>query len=529
MFTRTKTVRSNGKVYKYVQLVQSYRDNGQPKQRVLLNLGREEEFSGSQADDIVAALKKHTSRLKVIDPEQDCHHQWAKNYGDIFVMQRIWEELKLDTILDRFLKEREYKFDVKGAVKAMVLNRVIDAKSKLSTYEWLKKDICWPEASQIELHHLYRALDFLIDYKSQFECELYNQMVTLLNYDTSVVFYDLSLVDMYGESPQLVQYSRKGRMQFLISLILSRDGLPLGHEVLSGNTTEIDTVDEVLSRLKGRYSIGRCLFVCDRGLVSQEKLDKIQAKGYNFIVGIRRNHWKEVNSEVLARPGRYRKVSENLCVKEVDTDRGRYIICFNPIQAKRDKAIREKTVEELAEEIKELDPDSKKAAELYGHRFKGRFLRRLQDGTLRLDKSRIREDERYDGKYILLTNDRQMEKEEIATTYKHLTQIERSFRSLKSLHDLEPVYHHADRRIRAHVAVCVLAHLLERVLEKKLASEGLEMTAEKALQALGRMKAIQSDIDGEPYLFRTEGDDEINSIFKALHYRPPSRVERLSD
>jgi len=529
MFTRTKTVKSNGKVYRYVQLVESYRDNGTPKQRVILNLGRKEDFDGSQADEIASALKKHTSHLAVIDPEEDCHHKWAKNYGDVFVMQRIWKELKLDELLNKLLKEREYEFDVKNAIQAMVLNRIIDAKSKLSTYEWLQEEVYWPHISELELHHLYRALDFLIEYKPQLERDLYNQMVSLLNYDCSVVFYDCSLVDMYGESPELVNYSRKGEMQFLISLILSRDGLPLGHEVLSGNTPEINTVEETLSRLKGRFKVGRCIFVADRGMVSQDKLKKIRSKGYKFIVGIRRNQWKEVNTEVLARPGRYKKVSENLRVKEVETERGRYIICHNPLQAMRDKELREQVVAELTEEIENLDPDSKKAAELYGHRYKGRFLRRLKDGTLRIDKSQVREDERYDGKYILLTNDPDLDKEEIATTYKHLSQIERSFRSLKSLHDMEPVYHYADRRIRAHVAVCVLAHLLERVLERKLASGGLEMTAERALRTLGRMKAIRADIDGEPYLFRTKGNEKINAIFKALHYRPPSRVERLAD
>src|SRR5690554_541648 len=528
MFTRVKTVKSNGKEYKYYQLVESVRKNGKSRQKVLMTLGRVDDFDRSRVDDIVSALSGYTDKLEVLDVVDDCHHEWSKNYGDVYVLEKLFNELKLDKIIDYQLQNHEYEFDVNSAVKAMVFNRSINAQSKYSTYDWLKKDVYYPAADKLELHHLYRALDFLVEHKDQIETQIYNNLKDLFSLDVTVVFYDCSLVDMYGEKSNLVQYSRKGKTQFLLSFVLSRDGLPISHEVLPGNTADINTVIDAMEKLKERFSLGRCIFVGDRGMVSQEKLDQLKKLGYDYIVGVRLNQWKEIKDKVLTTRGRYSEVKDNMHVKETYVNDKRYIICYNPYQEERDKETRESVVKYLKEEIASLNPDTKKAAALYGHQYKGCYLRKLKDGTLKIDRMQIREDEKYDGKYILLSSDEKLSKEEIAITFKRLTQIERSFRSLKSLHDLDPVYHYANRRIKAHVFVCILAHLLERLMEQKLKKEGLDITATQAIKRLGRMKVTRVKLKDKEYLIRTDTTREISTIFKALHYRPPSRVEYIT-
>ncbi|MCF8001543.1 MAG: IS1634 family transposase [Halanaerobiales bacterium] len=493
-----------------------------------MTLGRVEDFDKSQVDDIVSALEGYTDKIEVLESIDDCHHEWCKNYGDVFVMEKLWAELKLDQILNTLLQQHEYEFDVISALKAMVFNRAINALSKLSTYDWLQNDVYFPAADNLDLHHLYRGLDFLIEHKDEIEAKIYDNLKNLFSLDVTVVFYDCSLVDMYGESSNLIQYSRKGKTQFLLSFVLSRDGLPISHEVLPGNIADISTVIKAMNKLKERFSVGRCIFVGDRGMVSQEKLEQLENMNYDYIVGVRLNQWKEVKEQVLTTPGRYTKVKDNMQVKEAYVNDKRYLICYNPYQAQKDKETREAVVEYLQAEITDLNPDTKKAAALYGHRYKGRYLRKLKDGTLKIDRMQIREDEKYDGKYILLTSDEDLEKEEIATTFKRLTRIERSFRSLKSLHDLEPVFHSVDRRIKAHVFVCILAHLLERLLEQKMETEDLEITAAEAIKRLGRMKVTKTKLKDKEYLIRTDSTSEINEIFKALHYQPPSRVEIIS-
>lgn len=531
MFPRIKTVKSGGKTYKYYQIVQNTYKNGQSRQKVICTLGRVDDYDPSFADDLAETLSDFTSKATVMSSPEDCHHIWSKEYGSIYVLEKLFEELKLTDILKSQLKDREYEFPVISAIKGMVFNRALAANSKRSTYEWLNQDVYFPKADNLKLHHLYRALDFLIENKEEIEDRIFDNLRNLFNLDVTVVFYDCSLIDMYGETSDLIEYSRKGRPQALLSFVLSRDGMPISHKLLPGNTIDINTVIEAMQELKQRYSIEKCIFVGDRGMVSRKKLDKLEEMGFDFIVGVKSNQWKEVTEDVLTTRGRYAEISDNLKVKEVKVNGYRYIICYNPIQAKRDKNIRESVIESLEEAIDGLDPDSKKAAELYGHQYKRRFLRKLKDGTFKIDRSQIRADEKLDGKYILYTSadEKNYNKEEIASTYKKLSNIERSFRSLKSLHELEPVFHHADRRIKAHVFICILAHLLERQMEKKFKKENFTMTAAKALEHLSRMKITRAHIKDKKFLIRTETQEEMNNIFKALHYQPPKRVDTVSE
>jgi len=142
----------------------------------------------------------------------------------------------MDDIISELLGDRQFEFDVHGAVKGMVINRAINARSKLSTFEWMDRDMYYPEREELELHHLYRALGFLISHKNTIEGRILSNLTDLFSMDVSVVFYDCSLVDMHSESSQLVEYFRKGRTQSLVSLVMSRDRLPIAHEVLPGNT-----------------------------------------------------------------------------------------------------------------------------------------------------------------------------------------------------------------------------------------------------------------------------------------------------
>lgn len=153
----------------------------------------------------------------------------------------------------------------------------------------MDKDIYYSEIEELELHHLYRALDCLISHKNAIEERIFGNLIDLFSVDVSVVFYDCSLVDMYGESFEFVQYSRKGRPQSLLTLVMSRDGLPIGHEVLPGNMPDIKSVVDAMRELRDRYSLGRCIFVGDRGMVSQEKLDQPKKLGYDYVVGVKRN------------------------------------------------------------------------------------------------------------------------------------------------------------------------------------------------------------------------------------------------
>lgn len=419
----------------------------------------------------------------------------------------------------------------------MVLNRCLNPRSKLGTLEWGRHQAWCPQVQALGPQNLYRALDFLVEHKEVVERALYSRMTDLLCLDSTLVFYDTTLVSMHSEpvaddeERQLVRWSRNGSVQFLLALALSRDGLPFAHEVMAGNTTDVTTVKEAVSRLKQRFEIRQCVFVGDRGMVSDDNLRWLCSQDVHFIVGAPMRRSKEVKDGVLATAGRYQEVAENLHLKEVQAEGVRYIVCYNPQEAEHDLQVRESIVSHLEEVLRNPPgPGTKEAAALYSHPAYGRYLRRLSDDALRLDRGQVREDERYDGKYVLRTSHPKLPKEEVAAAYKQLMMVERSFRSLKSLEELAPVYHWKDRRVRGHVFVCVLAHLLERILERRLAQGGLEdHTAARALEVLDRVHTVPLEVKGRRWLARTEADADVSRVLDALHYRLPPRVREVED
>ena len=528
MFLRRKILRQSGKEYVYWQLVENERRNGKVRQKVICTIGREEEMDRDRVDKMVAALAGQTHKLQVLDLEKDLILKHTREYGALVVLQRLWDELGIGEEIRRQIRDRAFTFDVEAAIRGMVFNRLLDPFSDRGTYDWLVNDADFPEAKSLSLHQLYRALDVLHEYKEPIEEGLFLRMRDLFSLDVSLVFYDATLIRSYGRESELIQYGRDGELEFLLTLANSREGLPFAHEVEPGATADVSTVKRMVDALQRRFHITHCIFVGDRGMLSEENLELLREAGIHYIVGCPLRRAGEVRDVVLAWPGRYREVAENLRVKEVRVEDRRYIVCFNPIEAEYDRQTRESIVEELRAELEGLDPWSRKAARLYSHPGKGRYLMRLDDGRICLDEARIQEEARYDGKYVIRTSYEQLDNTEVAKAYRDLQTIERSFRSLKSLEEINPVYHWRERRIRAHVHVCVLAHLLERYLEKKLHAKGIKMTAAEALKHLSRIKSAHMDIKGTMYRLRSEASPEAVTIFQALGYRIPPRIEPLA-
>ena len=533
MFVRTKVLRQNHKEYRYLQIVHNRRVNGRVKQKVLFTLGREEDVDPAQVDGILKALASYAEHAQVLSSIEDLHLHNARNWGDLWVLTRLWEEVGFPQLFARILRQRQFEIDIERAVRATAFNRCLDPCSKLATYDWVRQEVAFPEGEDIELHHFYRALDFLHQEQAAWEKALYQRETNLFNVDVSLVFYDTTLVSVYGEHPETLATAsrRSGRThlkELLIGLVLSRDGLPLAHEVLPGNTVDVSTVEAVTQRLRDRFSIRRCIFVGDGGMFSDPNLKHLEGLQFEYILGAPLRKLKEVRDKVLATPGRYSPVADNLRVKQAEIDGRRYILCHNPKEEKRDAALREAFLQSLEAELAGLEGKQGTVAyqEVLAHRKKRRYLRVLKDGTLRINRAAARAEARYDGKHVLRTNT-ELAGNEVAQTYRSLIRVEQSFHSLKSLEEVAPVYHWTEERVRGHVAACVLGHWLERLLERKLREGGYTESVSTALRELGRIKSVEVELHGQWFRFRTEASPQAAEIVKALGYRLPPRVETL--
>jgi transposase len=201
----------------------------------------------------------------------------------------------------------------------------------------------------------------------------------------------------------------------------------------------------------------------------------------------------EIKRDVLSKRGRFTTFQDNLQAKEVIVGDGerrrRYILCYNPAEAERQAQHRQMVVELLENELsshKDLSVSAQWAIELLASRRFKRYLRTTKGGQLRIDRAAVVDAARFDGKWVIETNDDSISLEDAACGYKSLMVIERCFRSLKQTQiKMTPMYHWATRRIETHVKICVLALQIERVAELscgmswhqiKRALEGLQIT-----------------------------------------------------
>lgn len=526
MYARTKTfTNKDGSTRTYIQIVESVRENGKVRQKVALNLGRIEDLQEGTIDRLIESLAKF-SKKKWIQAEADkLLVNSSKEWGLELIFRHLWDKLGLDNILKRHFSKAYTSYELSEAVYAMVLNRISDPLSKRGVGEWID-DIYRSDFSCLEQHHLYRALDFLSENKESVELELFGRTKTLFDLQVDMVFWDTTSTYFEGKGPAgLADYGyskdhRPDRVQVMIGVVMTRLGIPIAHEVFPGNTADIDTFKKIIADMRKRFNLIRVIFVGDRGMVSPKLLNQLDKDHIEYIVGVRMRKVKDVG-EVLKTGGRYRVVKDNLKVKEVWYDADRYIVCHNPAQAEHDKKAREEMVEKLEKQIKQNGVKS-----LVGNSGYRRYLLLKKDAVVGINQETLKEESRYDGKYVLRTNS-QLDTVQVALAYKDLWRVERAFREIKSSLDLRPVYHWKDSRVRGHIMICFLALVLESALQRKLHERNIDVEYIYLLRDLQSLRAVELNIGNDCYLCRTELKGNAYEAFKALGMRPPSQVARI--
>jgi len=487
MYVRTISRKNkDGSTTTYVQLAHNVRDprSGFARARVLYTFGRADYL------DLGAIRRLVRSLCRFISPEDALEAQGSTPalrfiksapLGGAYLLRHLWERLGLQTVLAKALQKRDFGFTVEWAIFAMVANRALAPDSKRGVEEWVSEDVSLGNPEPISLQHLYRAMDFLLEHEESIRKEvffatadLFNLEVDLLFFDTTTTYAECEEEDdlrRYGHSKD----SRPDRPQIVIGLAVTKEGLPVRCWVLPGNTADMTTVERVKSDLRG-WKLSRCIWVMDRGMSSEANRIVLQKAGGHYILGEKLRDSRAAHKEALSFQGRRRKVRENLEVKEIVVGDGerrrRFVLVYNPEQAKKDQATREKTLKRIEEMILALgDPEvashKKAVCALLSHRSMGRYIRQTKTGKLRINQAKVQEEESLDGKYLLSSSDDTLSPEDIALAYKQLMEVERAFRTLKTTLELRPLYHRKEERIRAHVLLCYLSLLLVRIAERE--------------------------------------------------------------
>lgn len=547
-FRETKRQNSDGSVTRYYQLAENEWDKqkGCSVTTVIYNFGRADHLDAEKLKRLAASILRLFPGEEALAAEPDVKVIDAWPYGGVYVLGQLWHELEIDKSLGRGSA-------FERALFAMTANRALQPYSKLYCHQqWLKEEVFLPEGQDLALHQLYRAMDYLLLRQEAVEKAVFFKMADLLNADVDLIFYDTTNihfeVDEEDESgtkgpdgkirgPLRKRGHAKNKRYdaplVTVGLAVTREGLPVRSWVFPGNTTDVTTIARVKADLKG-WKLGRCVFVGDAGMNSEENRRTLALGVGKYILASKMRGGDEVTKQVMTRAGRYATVADNLRVKEVFVGdgerRNRYVVCHNPQEQARQKQHREKLLKLLKAELASLVPPargekhSKRTCELLASQRFGRYLRQTKRGVLRIDRAAVKKDQRFDGKWVVTSNDDSLTAEDLALGYKQLMRVEECWRTMKSGLRMRPVYHWAPHRIEAHIKLCVLGLLLERVAEIRAKDTWRNLVAK-----LDTVKVVEYTRGAVRVRQTTELRAEVLGLLKMLGVPPPPRLHAIEE
>ena len=554
----TQRRNKGGDVVRYLQLAHNERnERGVPVARVIHTFGREDEVDREALARLVASISRFLEPEQALAAGAPAGFDFleAREQGRPHVVQALWSELGIGRALTRVAGSRRYRREIEREVFAMVAQRTIAPASKLEATHWAPREVVLPGVSELTDDGLYSAMDFLLECSERVQEAVFFSVANLLNSEVDVIFFDTTSTyfeietddegdaddtgdaddQPAGDAPlteagvRRLGHSkdhRPDRPQVVIGLAVTRDGVPVRVWTWPGNTSDQTVIKSVKDDLGG-WKLGRCVWVVDSGFSSQENLRYLQRSGGHYIAGMKLRSGTAEAKLALQRQGRYNTVAENVTVKQVIVGDGqarqRFVVARNPREADRDRTRREQTIARLETRLSQLEQTRGKAHEkaackLRAHRSMGRYLRQTKTGRLMIDRAKIRDEARLDGKYLITTSDDTLTPEDIALGYKNLLEAERGFRDLKGTLLMRPVFHRKEDRIRAHVLVCFLALVIIRVAEIRAGDTWRTIGDELGRIKLGRFRSP----DGE-FTQRTELTTDQRQLLNKLGVPEPPR------
>jgi Transposase DDE domain len=544
MFVREKRIGS----YTYVYLVETVREDGKIKQRIIRNLGRKEDVERrGDLDRLARSAARLAQRSMVLSLlEQNSTPQLScKRIGPPLLFERLWRDTQCREVLQELLVQRGFEFPVERAIFLTVLHRLMISGSDRACEQW-RDDYRIDAVDDLQLHHLYRAMAWLGEelpateqagrslvarcVKDLIEERLFARRRSLFT-DLSVVFMDTTSLYFEGEGGATLGergHSKDYRPQLnqmIVGVIVDQEGRPVCSEMWPGNTADVTTLIPVIDRLRSRFGIERVCVVADRGMISAETIASLEQRGFEYILGVRERRSREVQQIVLADPApsvplvipRKGRPDTELQAKEVKVGDRRYIVCRNLVEAAQTARTREAVVATLRAKLRHGD----KA--LVGNSAYRRYLKTPDQQHFTIDEDRVADDARYDGLYVLRTNT-QLHPLKAMLRYRDLLIVEQVFRTEKTLLATRPIYHQTDEAIRGHVFCSFLALVLRKDLEERLATARLKPEWRELLADLDRLQEIDAEQDGKRFVLRTPVTGIAGKAFQAVGVALPPNI-----
>jgi transposase len=489
----------------------------------------------------------------------------CREIGSCWVGVKLWEVLELDRFWTELLGELRGEVPWEKVAELLAVNRLCDPGSELSIHEkWYPKTgmsfLLDCDDRVAEKDRLYRCLDRLVKYKDDLESHLKCKWGELFKADFDVLLYDLTSTYFEGlmeEVPKAKRgYSRDHRpdcKQLVIALIVTPEGFPLSYEIFDGNTRDVTSLEKVMNQVEVKYGKAKRTWVFDRGVVSEENLEKLRERNGTYVVGTPRSRLKDFEAELLGQD--WRKVRGQVDVKlRPGKDGDMYIIARSTKRRAKENAMRRNNMRELYDSLKKTAASIEKG-HLRNYDVLVKRLGRLEERhvqvfrfceilhsrnnedirefSFKLKRKELKKAYRNDGIYLIRTNLHEENPDKLWEQYIQLTEVETAFRTLKSEVGLRPVYHWTELRVEAHVMLAFLAYAMWVCLKWILKSVATGLSPRQVIELFRSIQLVEVWFDTVderkiclPRITMPEPEHQavLDQIKWSLPAQPPPRI-----
>ena len=537
MYLRHSSRVKNGKQHSYWRLVRSVRRGGKVIQETVAQLGEldaegranarllAQQITGrAQQQELFEAATPKAQRVAV-RLDRVCLER-ARSFGGVWLGWKLWRALKLDELCAELMPEGREAVPWAQVAAVLVIARLTEPSSELHIAEaWYRttalEDLLGLPAEHVDDNRLYRALDRLLPNKPALEQHLRRRLGELFALEYDLLLYDVTSTYFEGlaEGNPLAQrgYSRDHRgdcKQVCIALVVTREGMPLGYELFAGNRNDVTTVEEVVERMEARFGLAQRIWVMDRGMTSAENLAWLEQTGRHYLIGTPRSELRKW-ARAIAETRDWQSVREGVEAKLCTGPDGQetFVLCRSVERREKEQAMHLRFAQRIELGLERLGRRIGRARQALERgklerqigrllernaRAAGRYLIELEPDPARPAGVRLRWSARpewddwarhSEGCYVLRTNIRDWDVEQLWRTYVQLSEAEAAFRIHKSELSLRPIWHQREDRVQAHILVCFLAYVLWKTLEQWQSRAGLGNSPRTILDELGRIQS----------------------------------------
>jgi hypothetical protein len=579
MFLRCKTRKKDGKTHRYWSVVENCRTrHGGVVQRHVLYLGEindAQRAAWCKTIEVLHPGEKDGRQIAIFPedrpaPELDCavvqvkleglRLERPRQWGACWLALELWSLLQLDEFWAPRLAVSRKGTDWLKVLKALVIYRLIDPGSEWRLHRhWFGRtalgDLLDADLAIAQPDTLYRCLDKLIEHKGALFGFLTERWRSLFGASYEVLLYDLTSTYFECDPPEggkrRFGYSRDKRsdcVQVVIALIVTPEGFPLAYEVMAGNTADKTTLEGFVEKIERQYGQAERIWVMDRGIPTEEVLEKLRQRPrpVRYLVGTPKGRLSRLEQAFLEKP--WETVREQVHVKLLEQEGELYILAKSDGRVDKERSMRRRRLKRLLRQLREMQEQKLTRDELLmklgaarqeaGRAFalvdidlpaetpKEEKQARPHRLVFRLNRLRLRQVRRREGRYLLRSNLDRESPAKLWEFYIQLTEVEQAFKELKSDLSIRPIWHQKDERIEAHIFVSFLAYCLQVSLKALLREHAAGLTPRSVLEKLAGMQMVDVRLpttDGRQLLLAryTEPNDDQRLLLSKLRLQLP--------